>query len=94
MATDRLIAIVVMVITIGAAAFVAKLYQLPELYAVCGLLTYFLGSLTGKPTQKRIERSLRKLPPSELDKLYERVSGRPPQHSHQPPPPPVRLDNA
>lgn len=79
MATDRLVAVVVLAITIGACAFVAKRYQLPELYAVCGLLTYFLGSLTGNPTKKRLERTLRKMPAAEMDRLYESVTGRPPR---------------
>lgn len=91
---DRLTAIVVMALTIGASAFFAKRYALPELYAVCGLLLYFLGGLTGSPTQKRIERKLRKLPPAQLDQLYERISGRPPRSPRQPEQPsPVRLDD-
>lgn len=77
MATDRLIAIVVLVATIGVSAFVAKTFQLPELYAVTGILTYFLGTLTGKPTPRRIERTLQKMAPLERDSLIERVTGRP-----------------
>ena len=92
MALDRLIAIVVMAVTIGACAFIAKTYQLPELYAVCGLLTYFLGTLTGRPTPKRIERTLRSMPQAEIDQLYERVTGRP--SSATPTPPPVRITDA
>lgn len=91
MSTDRLIAIVVMVITIGASAFFAKHFGLPELYAVCGLLTYFLGSLTGKPTQRRIERELQKMPQAEIDQVYARVSGYPPRPQAKPQP--VKLEN-
>lgn len=92
MATDRLIAIVVLVLTIGASAFVAKQFQLPELYAAAGLLVYFLGTLTGKPTTRNMERKLRKMPRPEIDRLYERITGRPPR-SNQQDTAPVRLEN-
>ena len=82
--TTQLLAIVVTTIAIGGAAFVAKRFDVPELYGAVALLTFFLGRKTGHPSTDRVEATLRTMPSRELDRLLERVTGRPPSAATPP----------
>lgn len=77
----ELFAIVVVAAAIVGTLIAGKLFQLPELYAVTALLTFYLGSKTGRPSPKRVEASLLKMAPAEVQSIYNRVTGRPPRQS-------------
>jgi hypothetical protein len=75
----ELFAIVVVAASIVATLICGKVFGLPELYGVTALLTFYLGTKTGKPSAKRVEASLIKMAPAEVASIYNRVTGRPPR---------------
>lgn len=77
----ELFAIVVVAAAIVGTLIAGKLFQLPELYGVTALLTFYLGTKTGKPNAKKVEASLLKMAPAEVQSIYNRVTGRPPRQS-------------
>lgn len=83
-ARGELVAIAVTVVLLVGTAAAARLAQLPELYAVTALLTWFLGSKTGRPSKRRVENSLAAMPRVEVESIYERVTGRPPRQPMRP----------
>jgi hypothetical protein len=80
---SELVAIVVVAASIAASLVIGKAFQLPELYAVTGLLTYYLGTKTGRPSKRRVENSLLKMPLREVESINQSVTARPP-HAAEP----------